>query len=100
MNGEKADLGVRSAMRTVDLFEAFGREGCALSLTQLAKLLDMPVSSCHQLVGTLEARGYLYSVGRRRQIYPSDKLLTVARALTSHDTWLRSANLFLQRLRD
>jgi IclR family transcriptional regulator, acetate operon repressor len=99
MSVEKAD-GVKGAMRTLDLFETFGREGRALTLSELAKLLDMPVSSCHQLVGTLEARGYLYTVGRRKEIYPSDKLLGVARALVSHDTWLRAASFHLQRLRD
>jgi DNA-binding IclR family transcriptional regulator len=100
MSADKADSGVKGAMRTLDLFEAFGREGRALSLSQLAKLLDVPVSSCHQLVGTLEARGYLYSVGRRKEIYPSGKLLGVARALVAHDTWLRSAGPYLQKLRD
>ena len=100
MSAEKADNGVKGAMRTLDLFEAFGREGRALSLTELAKLLDVPVSSCHQLVGSLEARGYLYTVGRRKEIYPSGKLLGVARALVAHDTWLRSAGPYLQKLRD
>jgi len=100
MSADKADGGVKGAMRTLDLFEAFGREGRALSLSELAKLLEVPVSSCHQLVGTLEARGYLYTVGRRKEIYPSGKLLGVARALVAHDTWLRAASLHLQRLRD
>ncbi len=100
MSAEKADGGVKGAMRTLDLFEAFGREGRALSLSELAKLLDVPVSSCHQLVGTLEARGYLYTVGRRKEIYPSGKLLGVARALVAHYTWMRAARFHLQRLRD
>jgi IclR family acetate operon transcriptional repressor len=100
MSADKADSGVKGAMRTLDLFEAFGKEGRALSLTQLAKILEVPVSSCHQLVGTLEARGYLYTVGRRKEIYPSGKLLGVARALVAHDVWLRSAGPYLQKLRD
>ena len=100
MGHETADSGVKGAMRTLDLLETFSREGRALSLTQLAKLLDVPVSSCHQLVGTLEARGYLYSFGRRKEIYPSGKILGVARALVAHDPWLRSATPLLRRLRD
>jgi IclR family acetate operon transcriptional repressor len=100
MGADKTDSGVKGAMRTLDLFEAFAKEGRALSLSQLAKLLDVPVSSCHQLVGTLEARGYLYAVGRRKEIYPSGKLLGVARALVAHDTWVRAAGPYLQNLRD
>lgn len=100
MATDRNDSGVKGAMRTLDLLEAFGREGRALSLSQLAKLLDVPVSSCHQLVGTLEARGYLYTFGRRREIYPSGKILGVARALVAHDPWLRSATPYLQQLRD
>ena len=57
MAGNDHEAGVKGAMRTLDLLEAFGREGRALKLTQLARLLGVPVSSCHQLVGTLEARG-------------------------------------------
>lgn len=100
MAGNDHEAGVKGAMRTLDLLEAFGREGRALKLTQLARLLGVPVSSCHQLVGTLEARGYLYSFGRHKEIYPSGKILGVARALVAHDPWLRSTAPFLQALRD
>ncbi len=96
----KGDTGsVRGAARTLDLLEAFAAEGRTLSLSQLAKLLEMPVSSCHQLVGTLEARGYLYTIGRRKEIYPSGKILGIARAIVSNDPWMTRAVPQLQRLR-
>lgn len=90
---------VKAAARTFDLLEAFAVERRALSLSQLAKLLNVPVSSCHQLVGTLEARGYLYTVGRRRQIYPTGKILGIARAIVAHDPWMIHAVPQLQELR-
>lgn len=90
---------VKAAARTFDLLEAFAVERRAVSLSQLAKLLNVPVSSCHQLVGTLEARGYLYAVGRRREIYPTGKILDIARAIVAHDPWMTHAVPQLQKLR-
>jgi IclR family acetate operon transcriptional repressor len=42
----------------------------------------------------------LPSISRRREIYPTGKILGVARALVAHDPWLRSATPYLQQLRD
>jgi IclR family transcriptional regulator, acetate operon repressor len=91
---------VKAAARTLEVLEAFAAERRTLSLSQLAKLLNMPVSSCHQLVGTLEARGYLYTVGRRKEIYPTGKILGIARAIVAHDPWIGRATPLLQRLRN
>ena len=67
-------MNVKTAGRTLDLFEAFAREGKPLSLSQLARAIDAPVSSCFGIVRTLEARGYLYEVKARAGYYPT-KLL-------------------------
>ncbi len=91
---------VKAAARTLELLEVFAAERRTLSLSQLAKLLNMPVSSCHQLVGTLEARGYLYAVGRRKEIYPTGKIVGIARAIVAHDPWIGHAAPLLQRLRN
>ena len=58
-------MNVKTAGRTLDLFEAFARERKPLSLSQLARAIGAPVSSCFGIVRTLEARGYLYEVKAR-----------------------------------
>lgn len=92
--------GVKAAGRTLDLIETFAAQRSALSLSQLARLLEMPMSSCHELVRTLEARGYLYTFGKRREIYPTGKWFALARAIVSNDAWLRRVTPLLQELRE
>lgn len=53
---------VPAAARTLDLIEAFARERRPLSISSLAKAMGVPVSSCHGLVKTLEARGFLVAL--------------------------------------
>ena len=64
-------MDVKSASRTLDLFEVFAREQQPLTLSEVAAALDAPLSSCFNLVRALKGRGFLYGVGTRRQI-PSD----------------------------
>src|SRR3546814_16140965 len=66
--------GVKTAVRTVNLFEAFSRRKGPMTLTQLADALSAPISSCHGLVRTLSARGYLYPSEQNRAIYPPKRL--------------------------
>lgn len=91
---------VKAAERTLDLFEAFGAEPEPLTLTQVARRIRTPLSSCHALVRTLEARGYLYVLGGPQRLYPTRRLLDVARSITRHDPILEFAEPHLERLRD
>jgi len=56
---------VKTAGCTLDLFEVFARKKKPLSLSQLARAIGAPVSSCFGIVRTLEARGYLHEVKAR-----------------------------------
>ena len=56
---------VKTADRTLEVFELFAQERQPLSLSDIARLLQIPISSCHDLVRTLQARGYLYELGPR-----------------------------------
>src|SRR3989304_2727868 len=71
---------VKTAGRPLDLFEAFAREGKPLSLSQLARAINAPVSSCFGIVRTLQARGYLYEVKARGGFYPTKLLFEHSRA--------------------
>ena len=76
---------VKTADRTLDLLEAFARIKEPLSLSELARPLDCPVSSCHGLIRTMKARGYLYGLQHRRQYYPTRRLLNIGAVIAAHD---------------
>jgi IclR family acetate operon transcriptional repressor len=92
--------GVKTAVRTVNLFEAFARRKGPMTLTQIAESLQAPISSCHGLVRTLSAKGYLYASERTRAIYPTKRLLDIATTIAAHDPVLEAVLPVLESLRD
>jgi DNA-binding IclR family transcriptional regulator len=91
---------VRSADRTLAIFETFALLGRQLQLRELAELCEMPASTCHGLVQTLLNRGYLYTLGQRKELYPSRRLLTLGRAIEAGDPFLSRVAGVLEALRD
>ncbi|HSC96690.1 MAG TPA: IclR family transcriptional regulator [Burkholderiales bacterium] len=88
------------ADRTLLMFEAFAGRGEPLTLSELARLLSIPVSTCFNLMRTLQARGYLYEVGGRKMFYPTARLLEKARAIASRDPIRAQLQPHLEALRD
>lgn len=84
--------------RTLDFFEAFAEQKRPLLLTDLVNLLDIPLSSCHDVVRALEERGYLYEVRPRGGYYPTARLYTVARTIVENDVVALRAAPVLDRL--
>ncbi|MBM3558769.1 MAG: helix-turn-helix domain-containing protein, partial [Alphaproteobacteria bacterium] len=91
---------VKTAGRTLALFEAFRRTRAPMTLTRLAAELGAPISSCHGLVRTLTARGYLYTNERKRTIYPTKRLFEIAETIARHDPILERVGPLLAQLRD
>lgn len=56
---KRAEPEVKSAARTVELLEMLAGEPRAMTLTEIASRLSVPISSVHQLLRTLVARGWL-----------------------------------------
>jgi DNA-binding IclR family transcriptional regulator len=86
--------------RTLDFFEAFAARKTPLSLTELMNILDVPLSSCHDVVHALEERGYLYEVRPRGGYYPTARLFDMAKAIVEHDPIALRAEPILQALCD
>jgi len=91
---------VKSAERVLDLIEAFAVAKRALSISELADRLDVPVSSCHGLVHTLLQRGYLYGLGSRKAVYPTRRLFDAADVIAAHDPLVDRLRGEMERLRD
>ena len=91
---------VKTAFRVMEIVELFAREKQPLALSEIARLLDMPVSSCLGLIRTLEEQGYIYETGRRQGYYPTSRLLAMAQVITAHDPVLDRVKGMLEELRD
>lgn len=99
-NGLRLHMDVKSATRVLDLFEAFAESARPMSLTEISAALGIPVSSCFNLMRTLESRGYLAGRQRRGARYPTRKLLEVARSIARGDPFGARVSALLARLRD
>jgi len=71
-----------------------------LNLSDLADLIDIPLSTCHGLVKTLQDLGYLFSVGGSRRLYPTKKLFVVAEMISRRDPIAEYLTKSLSDLRD
>lgn len=93
-------MDVKTAGRTVELFEIFAQAKAPLTLSELARALNAPQSSCFNLLRALEARGYLYSVGGNKRVYPTRKLFDLADAIASYEPVIPRVKAVLSALRD
>lgn len=91
---------VKTASRTLLMFEAFADRGEPLTLSELSRLLAIPVSTCFNLMRTLQARGYLYEVGGRKTFYPTARWLVKSLAIASRDPVREQLQPYLESLRD
>lgn len=63
----------RSALRSLDVFETFRTAGRPISLSEIARLAEIPISTCHGVVRSLQQRGFLYNLSSK-EMYPTRKL--------------------------
>lgn len=93
-------MNVKTALRVIEIIETFARERRALSLSELARLLAVPASSCLALIRTLTSLGYLYETARRQGYYPTGRLLAMAQQIARHDPVLDRVHGTMSELRD
>lgn len=76
---------VVACARTMGILEIFAREKRELLNSDVARLLDLPESSCSDLLHTLHQIGYLMRTARSRRFYPTGRLLATATEITRND---------------
>ena len=86
--------------RTLDFIELFAAQGRPLSLSDISRLLSIPLSSCHDVLQSLQARGYVTEVAPRAGYYPTMRLHTLAAAIARGDPLAARAERALTELRD
>ena len=99
-NENSAASNVKTASRIVRIIEIFAHEKKPLSLTELARHLDAPISSCAALIKTLGRQGYLYETGQRQGYYPTGRLLAMAQRISSADPILEKVYPAMYALRE
>ncbi|TXL81701.1 IclR family transcriptional regulator [Vineibacter terrae] len=102
--GDKEERGsginVRAASRTLDLFEAFATIRRPMTVSELARVLKVPVSSCFAIIRTLEGRGYLFSMAPGNSFYPTSRLSNAAEEIIRADPVLSVVGDAVRQLRD
>jgi DNA-binding IclR family transcriptional regulator len=91
---------MKTADRTLDIFAAFAEAKKPLSLSEIARMIDSPVSSCHGLLRTLQKSGYMYALEERRRYYPTRRLFEVGSAIATHNPIVERLASVLEKLRD
>jgi len=86
--------------RTLDFLELFAEEKRPLSLSDISRLLKIPASSCHDVLQTLQDRGYIYELAPRAGYYPTRRLLDLSRMIADHDPIALRADILLRAMRD
>lgn len=89
----------RSALRAFDVLDAFRTAGRPLSLSEIAQMADIPLSTCHSVVRALEQYGILYFLSNRES-YPTRWLWDVAREINANDPIAARCLPALTALRD
>ncbi len=94
------ETNVKTALRVIEIIEIYAKECRPLALSELAKLLNAPMSSCLALIRTLVSLGYLYETNRRTGYYPTGRLLAMAQKISAADPVLERIYPSLEELRN
>ncbi len=86
--------------RTLDFIELFAAQRKPLALSEISRLLDIPLSSCHDVLQALQLRGYVTEIAPRAGYYPTMRLYALAGEIARHDPLAQRAERTLSALRD
>lgn len=81
---------IPASARTMAVFDMFAKEKRELSNSEIARLLDLPESSCLDLLHTLREQGYLLRTARTRRFYPTGRLHQIALEIGQNDPLLHA----------
>lgn len=86
--------------RTLDFLELFAHEKRPLSLSDISRLLNIPASSCHDVLQALQDRGFIYEVSPRGGYYPTLRMYEAGKVIAENDPVMLRAEHLLRDLRD
>jgi IclR family acetate operon transcriptional repressor len=93
-------MDVKTAARVFDVINLFAEVRQPMIYSEISRRTGIPLSSCHALLRTMVATGYLYAPGVKAGYYPTQRLLHVARGICSEDPLTLLFQPLLSALRD
>lgn len=78
-------MDVKTAARVFDVINLFAELRQPMIYSEIARRTHIPLSSCHALLKTMVAKGYLYAPGLQAGYYPTRRLLHVANDICKED---------------
>jgi IclR family transcriptional regulator, acetate operon repressor len=90
--------GVQSVARALTLLEIIAELGGEAALTQIAAKAGLNVSTCHHLLSTLVAKGYVARVPDRRSYALGARLIYLSHVCLRHVDLPRRAQPFLEKV--
>jgi IclR family transcriptional regulator, acetate operon repressor len=76
---------VNSTKRALDILELFTRYPDGLSVSEISKIINAPMSSCVDLIYTLEQKEYLTRLGNQKRYMPTGKLFYLGRQFATRN---------------
>lgn len=93
-------MDVKTAARVFDVINLFAEVRQPMIYSEIARRTEIPLSSCHALLQTMVAKGWLYAPGVKAGYYPTQRLLHVARDICAEDPLTLLFQPLLTALRD
>lgn len=95
-NGEIAQ--VQSLTRGLSILECLARAEGGLTLTDIAQRVQLPASTTHRLLGTLEKMGYVYPMGDASRWYVGLTAFTVGSSFLANRDFVAHSHPYMRRL--
>ena len=91
---------VQSLTRGLSILECLARAEGGLTLTDIGLRVQLPPSTVHRLLATLEKMGYVYQAGELGRWYVGLQAFTVGSSFLSSRDFIAQSHPFMRRLMD
>ena len=89
---------VQSLTRGLNLLEALAKADGGITLTDVAQRVDLPPSTTHRLLSTLERMGYVYQAGDLGLWYVGLQAFTVGAGFLANRDFVAQSHVYMRRL--
>jgi IclR family transcriptional regulator, acetate operon repressor len=89
---------VQSLTRGLSILECLARSEGGLTLTDIARRVDLPASTTHRLLGTLEKTGFVYQMGDLGRWYVGLSAFTVGSSFLANRDFATHSHAYMRRL--
>jgi len=89
---------VQSLTRGLSILEALAKAEAGISLTEIAQRVDLPPSTTHRLLSTLEKMGYVYQSEELGHWYVGLQAFTVGSGFLANRDFVDQSHVYMRRL--